>query len=58
MKRATATPEESDELTARRDDEIMRQLDELFADTELAKEQAIATGNWDEIGTDWNAERW
>ncbi|MEA2602806.1 MAG: hypothetical protein QOF89_3798 [Acidobacteriota bacterium] len=43
---------------ARRDAEVTKRLNELFADVELAQEQTREAGDLDAVGTDWNAERW
>jgi len=45
-------------VRARRGAEVTKRLNELFADTELAQEQARMAGEWDEVGTDWSTERW
>ena len=45
-------------VRARRDAEITRRLDELFADSELAKQQRQDAADWGGIGTDWSDERW
>jgi hypothetical protein len=42
----------------RRDRDIMRRLDELFADEELARDQVASAEELDAIGTDWSHERW
>jgi hypothetical protein len=43
---------------ARRDAEVTRRLNELFADGELAQEQARSASELDAVGTDWSGERW
>ncbi len=43
---------------ARRDAEVTRRLNELFADGGLAKEQAGVASALDAVGTDWTDERW
>lgn len=43
---------------ARRDADITRRLNELFADRGLAEEQAGVAGALDMGGTDWSDERW
>jgi len=43
---------------ARRDAEVTKRLNELFADVEVAQEQAREASEWDAIGTDWSDERW
>jgi hypothetical protein len=43
---------------ARRDAEVTRRLNELFADPDLAREQARTAGELDAVGTDWSEERW
>lgn len=45
-------------VRARRSAEVTKRLNELFADTELAQEQARTAGEWDKVGTDWGNERW
>jgi hypothetical protein len=45
-------------VRARRDADITRQLDELFAGPELAEQQRQAASEWDVIGTAWTDERW
>jgi metal-responsive CopG/Arc/MetJ family transcriptional regulator len=45
-------------VRARRGAEVTKRLNELFADTELAREQSRTAGEWDEVGTDWGNERW
>jgi metal-responsive CopG/Arc/MetJ family transcriptional regulator len=43
---------------ARRDAEVTKRLNELFADAGLAQEQTREASDLDGVGTDWNAERW
>lgn len=43
---------------ARRDAEITRKLDELFATERSKKAQRRAAAALDEVGTDWTDERW
>lgn len=43
---------------ARRDAEVTRRLNELFADGEFAREQARSAGELDAVGTDWSREGW
>lgn len=38
--------------------EVTKRLNELLSDGELAKEQIRMANEWDEVGTDWNDERW
>jgi len=45
-------------VRARRDAAITRRLDELFADPELASEQALSAEAFDRAGTSWQDERW
>jgi len=45
-------------VRAKRDAEITRRLNELFADPELAWAQARTTSELDTAGTDWSDERW
>jgi len=45
-------------VRARRDAEITRKLDELFADAGLRKAQRRSAAALDEAGTDWTDERW
>ena len=45
-------------VRARRDAEITRKLDELFADTGVRKAQRRSAAALDEAGTDWTDERW
>lgn len=43
---------------ARRDSEVTKRLNDLFADVELAHEQSREASELDEVGTDWSTERW
>jgi len=45
-------------VRARRDAEITRRLDELFATPDHAKEHRREASELDAIGTDWSNERW
>jgi metal-responsive CopG/Arc/MetJ family transcriptional regulator len=45
-------------LRARRDQEITRRLEVLFADDASRAEQRQAAEVLDELGTDWTDERW
>jgi len=45
-------------VQVRRDAEITRKLDELFADERIAKAQGRDAAALDEVGTDWTEERW
>jgi metal-responsive CopG/Arc/MetJ family transcriptional regulator len=45
-------------LRARRDQEITRRLEVLFADDASRAEQSQAAEVLDELGTDWTDERW
>jgi predicted transcriptional regulator len=45
-------------VRARRDAEITRRLDELFAHEDLAGSQQADTASWDELGTSWSDEHW
>ena len=45
-------------VRSRRDAEVTRRLNELFADGSLAQDQARTAGELDSVGTDWNDERW
>lgn len=45
-------------VRARRDAEITRKLDELFADVRVKKAQRRSAAALDELGTDWTDERW
>jgi metal-responsive CopG/Arc/MetJ family transcriptional regulator len=45
-------------VRARRDAEVTRRLNELFAEPEIAQEQTRSAGELDTVGTPWNDERW
>lgn len=45
-------------VRARRDAEVTRRLNDLFADGELAREQVREASELDAAGTDWSDERW
>ena len=45
-------------VRVRRDREITRRLNDLFADEHTRKEQAASAGSLDELGSDWTDERW
>ena len=45
-------------VRARRDAEITRRLDELFAAPELAEAQRRQAADLDNAGTDWSEEGW
>ena len=45
-------------LKARRDAEITRRLDEVFATGRIAEEQLRTTREMDESGTDWSQDSW
>lgn len=45
-------------VRARRDAEVTRRLNELFADADLARGQARTAHELDAAGTDWSDERW
>ena len=45
-------------VRARRDAEITRRLNELFASAQVAKKQREETAELDAAGTDWTDERW
>jgi hypothetical protein len=45
-------------VRARRDAEITRRLDELFADEGLRREQLREVEELDALGTSWADERW
>jgi hypothetical protein len=45
-------------VRARRDAEITRRLNDLFADPELAAEQRGSAAALDAAGTDWQGEPW
>ncbi len=43
---------------ARRDSEVTKRLNELFANDDLAQEQSREASELDTVGTDWSDERW
>ena len=45
-------------VRARRDAEITRRLNELFADQQLVEDQRQSTESLDAVGTDWRGESW
>lgn len=45
-------------VRARRDAEVTKRLNELFADRDLAQVQTRTAGELDAVGTDWSDERW
>jgi hypothetical protein len=45
-------------VRARRDADVTRRLNELFADPALAREQVRGASALDRIGTDWEDESW
>jgi hypothetical protein len=45
-------------VQVRRDTEITRRLNELFADKGLATAQRRGVADLDQVGTDWTDERW
>jgi metal-responsive CopG/Arc/MetJ family transcriptional regulator len=45
-------------VRARRDAEITRRLNELFAAPEIAQKQRREASDLDRIGSDWADERW
>lgn len=45
-------------VRARRDAEITRRLNELFATRDLAQQQSREASELDRIGSDWSDERW
>ena len=45
-------------VRARRDAEITRRLNELFAAPEVAQKQSREASDLDRIGSDWADERW
>lgn len=45
-------------VRARRDAEITRRLNELFASPEMTKKQRDEAAELDAAGTDWTDERW
>jgi metal-responsive CopG/Arc/MetJ family transcriptional regulator len=45
-------------VRARRDAEVTKRLNELFAEPEIAQEQSRSASELDAAGTDWNDEGW
>jgi metal-responsive CopG/Arc/MetJ family transcriptional regulator len=45
-------------VRARRDAEITRRLNELFATPERAEQQSREASDLDRLGSDWSDERW
>lgn len=45
-------------VRVRRDAEVTRRLDELFADPVLRREQVRGAAVLDTVGTDWSDENW
>jgi len=45
-------------VRARRDAEITRRLDELFAAPELVEQQSREASDLDRVGSEWSDERW
>lgn len=45
-------------LRARRDADVTRRLNELFADEDVIHEQSRTTREMDSVGTDWPDEGW
>lgn len=45
-------------VRARRDADVTKRLNALFADADLAQEEARTASEWDAVGTDWSGERW
>jgi hypothetical protein len=45
-------------VRVRRDSEIMRKLDELFADVRVKRAHRRGAAALEEAGTDWTDERW
>ena len=45
-------------VRARRDSEITRRLNELFAVPDLVQQQSREASELDRIGSDWSDERW
>ena len=43
---------------ARRDVEVTRRLDELFAEPDMVRQQIRGAAELDAVGTDWNDEAW
>jgi predicted transcriptional regulator len=45
-------------VRARRDAEITRRLNDLFAAPEVAEQQSLEASDLDRLGSDWADERW
>ena len=45
-------------VRARRDVEVTRRLDELFAEPDVVRQQIRGAAELDAVGTDWNDETW
>lgn len=45
-------------VRARRDSDVTKRLNDLFADVNVGEEQASAANALDLVGTDWSDERW
>jgi len=45
-------------VRARRDSELTKYLNELFANVEVAQDQTLTASEFDAVGTDWSDERW
>lgn len=45
-------------VRARRDAEVTKRLNALFADSEVVEEQVRTARDLDSVGTDWGDERW
>ena len=45
-------------VRARRDADITRRLNDLFAAPDLAGRQTQDATEWDRVGSDWSHERW
>lgn len=45
-------------VRARRDTDITKRLNDLFADEEVARDQRLGASGLDNVGTDWSTERW
>ena len=45
-------------VRTRRDAEVTRRLNELFADTALQQEQVREASELADLGVDWESERW
>jgi len=45
-------------VRARRDAEVTKRLDDLFADDSLRESQRRESSDLEELGVDWAAERW